>query len=389
MHNHCRRNVAVEHATARATVYTPRELLLADGHASRTGLGGGLRVDCNELTTSILSFVCEHRGQLAPRSVRDVPRHVRLGQKFFNVQPLDRDPAETTDEIARDFVQVIAALIGDAFMQAGKGRGALCASIRPAFAAGKGALASSDLSLGTLSPIGARNRLASRERCEMSDSEIDPDTLAVIRAAGDWLDLDMEDDVPLAALRQDRRVRIAWQIAVPTYFDLAVNADKTEPAGFADGQAIADAKLGRVIARAGAEAREAITPAEKRFIGLVEAAQALLFGRERPARQLGRRLAHCLQLGRLHIVCHRNAAAPIRLDPLLQPGVVETAEVSEHLGKSGSLRPIRLNPVFVRQQHLLAGERGISAPQERFETDSRRRREQHICKRLRESTIPR
>ena len=197
MHNHCRRNVAVEHATARATVYTPRELLLADGHASRTGLGGGLRVDCNELTTSILSFVCEHRGQLAPRSVRDVPRHVRLGQKIFNVQFRHRDPAEAANEAAGNFVQVITPLIGDALMQPSERQSPLGLVIGATLATDKRPLPPTHFPFGAFRPVRALDPISIRERNEASGSKIDANAYGSVGDCGTG-DLDVKDDVPLA-----------------------------------------------------------------------------------------------------------------------------------------------------------------------------------------------
>lgn len=57
------------------------------------------------------------------------------------------------------------------------------------------------------------------------------------------------------------------------------------------------------------------------------------------------------ELGALHVVADRDVAAGPCIDALSEAGVVEAAEICEHFREVRALRPVRLDAVFVGQQH--------------------------------------
>lgn len=107
-----------------------------------------------------------------------------------------------------------------------------------------------------------------------------------------------------------------------------------------------------VVASRGPEAREAVSALEERREGLVEAAEHLLKGRERPAPEaIGIGGAARLEFGRLLLVAQADAATTVGFDTLLQPSIVETAEVAQHRVESRGLHPGRA------QTKLIAADR--------------------------------
>src|SRR5690606_31568553 len=156
------------------------------------------------------------------------------------------------------------------------------------------------LTSGTLRPVGARHGLAGAQRHKAGEAEVDADAIrtgALLR-----LNLDVEDDVPLAALAgEDRGLGLTRQSTVPPHLDLAGHADEAELAGLADREAVADAELGSVKAGTGTKAREtgfvaALEPGKERLERLVEPAEHLLLGSERPAGEFRSSAANGLQL---------------------------------------------------------------------------------------------
>jgi len=75
--------------------------------------------------------------------------------------------------------------------------------------------------------------------------------------------------------------------------------------------------------------------------GLVETAQHLLFGRERPPREFWYCTPNGLQLCGLHGVASGYLPPLPRASALLETGIVEAAKVGKHIGKCGALRSIR------------------------------------------------
>src|SRR5215831_18741878 len=141
----------------------------------------------------------------------------------------------------------------------------------------------------------------------------------------------------------------ARKLPMPADLHLTGHTHETKLAGLAQRQPITDTKVGGVIAGTRSQPRQAFAAREERLECLVQATQHLLFYRERPARELGRRAAHALELVGLHLVADRNAASAVGRNALLETGVVELAEVREHVAEGGGLRPGRLDAVLVAQ----------------------------------------
>jgi len=356
MHDHRSSNVPVETAPAVAAVLALGQRLCFDRSTFRARLRSSPRIDLHQLDTSSCSLVFEHSGQLRPRGIVNV-----LGQhpgcEALHVQVFDRDTAKTVDQIAGNLVQVVAPLGCDAGVESGEGRLALRPRRGAALAPSNRALAAAQLTSSTLRPVRAWHGLAGAQRHKAGEAEVDADAIragAILR-----LNLDVEDDVPFASLpRQDRRLRLAGQLAVPPHLDLAGHADEAELAGLADRKAVADAELGSVKASTGTKAREAwfvaaLEPGKERFERLVKTAENLLFGSERPAGESRSSTANGLQLVGLHLVGHRHLPTAPCIDALFQSGVIELAEVAEHFPERSGLRPVRLDAVFVAQDHRL------------------------------------
>src|SRR5690606_6489420 len=325
--------------------------LCSERPAFRARLRSSPRIDLHQLDTGSRSLVIEHSGQLRPRGIVNV-----LGQhpgcEALHVQVFDRDPTEAVNEIAGNLAQVVTPLSCNAGVESGEGRLALRPRRGAALAPGHGALPAPKPASGTLRPVRTRSGLSVGQSDQAGQAEVDAD--AVRAGALDCIHLHVEDRVPLASLpRQDRRLRLAGQLAVPADADLAGHADEAELAGLADREAVADAELGSVKAGTGTKAREAAAAGKERLERLVQPAEHLLLGSERPAGESRSSTANGLQLVGLHLVRHGNVTTTPCVDALFQSGVIELAEVAEHFPERSGLRPVRLDAVFVAQDHRL------------------------------------
>ena len=130
---------------------------------------------------------------------------------------------------------------------------------------------------------------------------------------------------------------------MPSFLDLA------------DRQPIANPEVGTVEhafrPEAGKTALAPLDPAEERLERLVETADNLLFRRVAVAGQPFVSQPNGLQFVGLIDVAERLAPPLIRLDPLLEAGVVEVAEAPEHVRQPGGLRRVRKEAVFERTEH--------------------------------------
>src|SRR3546814_1807388 len=102
----------------------------------------------------------------------------------------------------------------------------------------------------------------------------------------------------------------------------------------------------------------------KRPERLVQPAQHLLLGGERPACESFVAGTHRLQFACLLPIAQADTAPSIRLDPLLQACVVQGAETAQHLRQSSLLRLVGIKPVFIGKNHVvcrrLAGKRAMT-----------------------------
>lgn len=266
-------------------------------------------------------------------------------RQAFDVEILGPNPGKSVDEFATFLMQMIAAQRRDVCVIFCKDDLTSSPALRTALASGERALAPPQAFLRPLRPSRSLDLFPVRERHKSSKAEVNADRIGVGVCSG-CRNLDVEHDVPLAVLPgEDCRCRLTRQRTVPADLDLARHADETQAPALADRKAVADAHLSSVIASLGAETREAILTAldaaEERLECPIETPQDLLLGAERPAREVGAFSAHGAQLGGLHAVIERDAAPLIGFDALLKSGVVEVAEIRQHRGKRGTLRPVR------------------------------------------------
>jgi hypothetical protein len=92
-----------------------------------------------------------------------------------------------------------------------------------------------------------------------------------------------------------------------------------------------------------------VAPGKERLEGLIEAPKHLLFSRDGPLRELGRGASHGLEFVGLHLVSDRDTLPAIGLDTLLQPGVIELAEVPEHIVECSRLGLVWIDAKFVAE----------------------------------------
>lgn len=356
MHDNRRSNVSIENASAFAAVFSGRECFSSDNPALGASLGSPARIDFNNLDIGAFSLISKHRSDLCPRGVvYMLGQHPRC--QTFDVQFFNRDSAETVDQIASELVAEIPSAGADAGVEFGERRDALAADTGATLAPGNGALTLPQALRRVLGPAGACDRLAVAQRHESGQAEVDADTIRTGAVSG--FNLDMKHDVPLAGLQgEDRALGLARQRAMPADLDLARDADDADLAGLSDRQAVSDAKISGVIAGAGPKPREArlraaFDASEERLECLVKFAQHLLLRGARPATVLRHVAPDDRQRHDLLVAFDRDALA-VRFYPVLKGGIVKSTEIAKHFRQERRLRLVRLDAIFVGEDHLLA-----------------------------------
>ena len=123
----------------------------------------------------------------------------------------------------------------------------------------------------------------------------------------------------------------------------------------ADRQPVANPEVGTVEhafrPETGKTALASLDPAEERLERLVETADNLLLRRVTVTGQPLVSQPNGFQFVGLIDVAERLAPPLVRLDPLLETGVVEVAEAPKHVGQPGGLRRVRKEAVFERTKH--------------------------------------
>ena len=174
MHDPSRRHIPVERAAAVAAVNTLGKRLGADQTAFGASLRSSARIDQNDFSSSVCSFVGEHRGQLSPRGIVN-----RLGQhragETLHVEVLQGDVRMIPHEAARELVQeVVAAGRHLALVPRYGTLGPLPAG-RELRATRECMLATTQTLGGLRRPLRSPNRLARRERNEARQAHVDAD----------------------------------------------------------------------------------------------------------------------------------------------------------------------------------------------------------------------
>lgn len=355
MHNDCRSNIAIQTAPTFTMVLSRRKQLRFDRAAAWAGLTCSARINLDEFSTSVCSFVPKVRDDLCPCGVVNV-----LGQEApsqtFNVELFHSDFSKPLNEVSGQLVTKVTTLGDYTHVIAGQCRYALPSSRRPSLASRDSSIAFPKTALRAFSPVGPRNSLTIAQRDKTDQAHIDAD--ATRRRSFHGRNVNMEHDIPLSCLlREDRGFRFTGKLAMPPHADLSGHANDTDFPTLPKCQAVTDAKFSRVITRSGSEPRKPwrialVQSPKERAERLVETPQHLLLRRTRPATMLVRQIApDSRQTGDLFVRTYLSSFCE-GVVPMFERRVIELAKVSEHFAEQNSLLLGRLYSKFVAQNHL-------------------------------------
>lgn len=363
MYDLSRGDITIQEAAAITAVLSGFERLGFDKSTLWADLARTARIDFDQLTTGAFSLVAKHRNDLSPRGIIDMLGE-HPGRQAFDAEVLDCDSPETIDDVSGLFVAEIPPAVTDPGMIFGEGSNALQPSFRASLATGDSVLPETQTLCGALRPVRSSDRFAVAQGDNAGQPHIDAD--ALLAGAVDGFDIYMEDDVPFTSIpRQNRGSRLARQTAVPAGFDLAVDSDDADLAGFADGQSVADAEVCSAVAGGCAKTWKsrlgaALNATEECPEPLIKLSQYLLLCRIGPTtmRVLSitpdyRKRCHLL------VAVYRDALAVCR-DAVFQRGVVEMAEIVQHLAQRADLSTARIDPIFVAEYHAAGSDPVVS-----------------------------
>ena len=344
-------NVTVEDASAIAAMGSFGQRFCLDGSASRAGLGSSARINRDNLSTSICSFVGEHGGQLSPRGIANVFGQHPAGEAL-DIQVFNRDATEAVDDFTTFFVQKVAAASGDMRIEFEDGSLALPAHFRAIFTARKSALQPTKFARIPLGRVEPPNCFTVAQRHKRRKTKVNGD--GVRAGAINGCDLNLTNDIPFASLSTKDRCRgLIRHVAVPANLDLARNADKPYLTVLANCHTVTDSKIGGVIPSADAKAGEpsliaALNSAIKRNECFIKSAQHLSLTARGPAALVRKVSSDWRQAFDLVKTAYRNALG-ISGDSVLKRTIVKLAKVGKHFRQERGLRLVRLNAVTVTQ----------------------------------------
>src|SRR5215469_4925033 len=360
-HDTSRGDISVENASAVAAVLPLTERLGCDRAAFLAGLGRPSWVDQPDVDTGAFSLVSDMLDELRSRGVVYGLGEHPAGQAE-DIQVLHRDGREAIYEPPGQLVRKVPALIGDARMQ--PRYRTLCLALP--FAVPPSAGYRSLEPAQPLCPFGdilrRGHHLACGQGHDAGQPHVDADRReGSINRLGVW-QFDLETDEPLRAGSADHsgaELGISRQRPVPLHFDLGGDADDPDALAVAHRQAVCDPKLGAIEPAFGAKSREAslgfgLEAAEERGERLVEPTQYLLCGGIAIPGKPVIGEPHSLQFLRLIDVTKALALPLIRLNALLQAGVVELAERAKHAVQRHGLRSGRIEAALIGPQHSTA-----------------------------------
>jgi hypothetical protein len=236
-------------------------------------------VDDDQIAPIPGALVLQHPAQLAPGRVADRPGKRVVGGHASHVQVLDHDRLVFADESSRQLVQMIAASVGDAGVDAGNPQTGPATVVGPLLSAGQDPLRLGE-SLEVPEPVAwVRDLLPCRQRHQRGQPGVNADLRLGWRQRMDGRVLDPQRDVP-AASRVAADGHGAWlatfgQRAGPADVEWPGQPDQGElPVLEAEGRARV---LGGVtLPSLGLEPRIASTTCPEGHEGALEVPQALL-----------------------------------------------------------------------------------------------------------------
>lgn len=339
---------------------TVRERLLNDTATPRASLGGVVGADLEHRLTSVLGFVRQHSKEITPTRVTHALGDVAAAQAV-DVQILDGDEAEASNQFGRNLVVKVVTLVGNVFVQAAYLAGQFTIFATTPLAARAAALQNGKFFFRSAEPARIVNVLTCGQRSKGQQTHVYAHgrTDACLRFGVRQLKL--EDDVPVAQI-------------IPLehgHFDLGVIRDSAvleqphqtdildvEPSFFEPDTVTVDIAH-RLVPTLALEARvsgflASFDAAKERPECFVQTAQGLL---DRGVIEPGCiliELAQLLELVGLVIVIDADLALLPRHTAFLERSVIELAVNLQDTVKRLALLTIRVKAKLVTQQHLLA-----------------------------------
>ena len=352
--------ICVEHHTAmRTNMQTFRERFLSQTVTPGADLGRVVRGNLDHCLTSICGFIRQHSKEVTPTRVTHALGDVAAAQAI-DVQILDGDKAEASDQCGRNLVMKVVTLVGNVFVQAAYLAGQFAILATAPLATRATALQNGQSFFRCAKPARVVDVLVRGQRGKGQQPHVNPNgrSDAVIRfgirqfqlKAGrpvaeivpledDHLDLGIAGD--RAVLEQSHQTDVLdveppRLEADPVTVDVA---DRFEPT------LALETRVARFLA--------GLHAPEECLEGFIQAAQGLLDRRIVEPGGILVKLAQFLELVGLVIVVEADATFLPRHTPFLESRIVKLAMNLPHAIKRLTLRVIRVETKFVAQQHLL------------------------------------
>jgi len=324
----------------------------------RTILRRASGIDSDELRTSFLSFVLNHVQKRCPTGISDTFGNV-AARKSLDVQRLDGNKAKPINDLSRQLVVKVVALVSRVFVQLADLAGQFFVLAAAAFAPGAPALQSAKFLFSGSEPSRVLDQLSCGQRGENLKSHVDPNGQLISDNGFNIGQLKLEDDVPASQVisLEDTRldVGLVWQRAMLEQADQSDIVD-VQLAIF-QSQAVIIDEANRLVPSPTFSARIACLlssfhtakEATERFI---QPAKGLLQrGKIAPGCILIK-LANLLELVSLVIVVDPDLAALPRLAPFGKCIVVDSAMDLKHFVQELGLYATWIQAELVRQIHL-------------------------------------
>lgn len=345
-------------AAVRAVVHPDAEALGHETAARRAGLRGVAVIDRLDHATGAFSLVAQHREERTPVCVQNILCQ-HPAREPRDVEVLDGEMRVLPHQAGGELVHEIPALVGHAPGEAGVVGPGLSPARRALLPSGDPALVPALLRRGVPDRLRRGHRRSIGQGDEIRYTQIDADRRNFPLRRLDVRQCCQERDIPMSAVAGNHgmpELGALWNLPVPFDLDCSCQARESDPTVALERQAIAYPELDAVETALGLEAREAgraaaLHPGKEGTEGLVDPAQELLLGGEGVAGKALIDGADGLELQRLVAVAERAAGLAVAVDTLLQRGVVEVTEGTEHRFQRQLLRSSRVEAEAVVALH--------------------------------------
>ena len=345
-------NISIKNAAAGTAVLSLVKSLCFDSPTLRARLRSPSWVHFNQLATSVYSFVAKHFDEYTPRGVTNLCGQNALGHSL-HIQAFNGNSAEPVNYLPAFFVKKIAPRRANSKLKFTDLLLAFFARPRAIFAAGKRPFKATLFGRASLAHFGVTDIVPITQGNERHKSKIKSDTVracAINRKNGD-----VENYVPLVVfVNQNGSFWLAWQFAMPFYFDFAWNTNKANLAAFLYGQAVAKSKFGCPVVPCRLKPWKsrlfaALATSKKGLKRLVQLSNNALLGSRRPAPLVGKFFANLRQCGLLVVATYTNPLF-VSQNPLFQRRIIQLTKIRKHFGQKRSLCLVGIDAVTVRQK---------------------------------------